>query len=110
MNAHDAERIVIEKSNDELLSMLAHPEACQPDILDAARAQLRKRGVELSVVNQQTDQEAVPPILTPGSGHSLTSFPVAALILLHYATCGVFSLIWLNLMHGKLPECDPTTR
>jgi hypothetical protein len=104
MSAHDAEGIVIEKSNDELLAMLAHPEACQPDILDAARAQLRKRGVELSVVNQQTDQEVVPPILTPGSVHSLTSFPVAALILLHYATCGVFSLIWLNLMHGKLPR------
>jgi hypothetical protein len=45
-----------------------------------------------------------PPIPTPGSVHQLTSFPVAAVILLHYITCGIFSLIWLNLMHGKLPR------
>ena len=46
-----------------------------------------------------------PPLIpTPDSGHHLTSFPVAALILLHYITCGIFSLIWLNLMHGKLPR------
>ena len=44
-----------------------------------------------------------PPIPTPANVHRLTSFPVAAVILLHYATCGIFSLIWLNLMHGKLP-------
>lgn len=45
-----------------------------------------------------------PPIPTLASVHHLTSFPVAAVILLHYATCGLFSLIWLNLMHGKLPR------
>jgi hypothetical protein len=44
------------------------------------------------------------PIPTPANVHHLTSFPVAAVILLHYATCGIFSLIWLNLMHGKLPR------
>ena len=45
-----------------------------------------------------------PPISTPAGVHQLTSFPVAAVILLHYVTCGIFSLIWLNLMHGKLPR------
>jgi hypothetical protein len=49
-----------------------------------------------------------PPLnSTPGSAHALTTFPVAALILLHYVTCGIFSLIWLNLMHGKLPRVRP---
>jgi hypothetical protein len=49
---------------------------------------------------------AVSPSPVPqlGPGHQLTSFPVVALILLHYLTCGLFSLIWLNLMHGKLPR------
>jgi hypothetical protein len=45
-----------------------------------------------------------PPVPPHGHAHQLTSFPVVALILLHYLTCGVFSWIWLNLMHGKLPR------
>ena len=46
-----------------------------------------------------------PPVIpTPRSVHQLTSFPVTAVILLHYVTCGIFSLIWLNLLHGKLPR------
>lgn len=57
-------------------------------------------------MSQQPDQ-TVPPISTPVGLHQLTSFPVAALILLHYLTCGIFSLVWLNLMHGKLPRTRP---
>jgi hypothetical protein len=45
-----------------------------------------------------------PPISTAANVHQLTSFPVAVVILLHYVTCGLFSLIWLNLLHGKLPR------
>jgi len=41
---------------------------------------------------------------TLANGHHLTSFPVAVVILLHYMTCGIFPLVWLNLMHGKLPR------
>jgi uncharacterized protein DUF4234 len=44
------------------------------------------------------------PVPTPANAHQLTSFPVVAVILLHYLTCGIFSFIWLNLMHGKLPR------
>jgi type II secretory pathway pseudopilin PulG len=53
--------------------------------------------------------QAPPPIPAPpnGQSHGLTSFPVVAIILLHYLTCGIFSLIWLNLMHGKLPRIRP---
>ena len=47
---------------------------------------------------------AQPLTPTPENVHHLTSFPVAAVILLHYFTCGIFSLVWLNLMHGKLPR------
>ena len=46
-----------------------------------------------------------PPVpLNANSGHALTTFPVALVILLHFMTCGIFSLVWLNLMHGKLPR------
>jgi type II secretory pathway pseudopilin PulG len=46
----------------------------------------------------------VPPVPAPAGSHQLTSFPVALVILLHFLTCGIFSLVWLNLMHGKLPR------
>jgi hypothetical protein len=41
----------------------------------------------------------------------LSAFPVAVAVLLHYVTFGIFTLIWLNLMHGKLcrvREDDPS--
>ena len=49
-----------------------------------------------------------PPPLTSGAGatpsgpHQLTTFPVAVAVLLHFVTFGIFTLVWLNLMHGKL--------
>ncbi len=37
----------------------------------------------------------------------LTEFPVWALLLLHYFTLGIFSMVWINLYHGKLPRRRP---
>jgi type II secretory pathway pseudopilin PulG len=48
-----------------------------------------------------------PPIPPPAAVHQLTRFPVAAVIILHYLTCGIFGIVWLNLMHGKLPRVRP---
>jgi len=39
---------------------------------------------------------------TPSPTHQLTTFPVALAILLHYVTFGLFTMIWLNLMHGRM--------
>ncbi|HWF20170.1 MAG TPA: hypothetical protein VG754_12945 [Verrucomicrobiae bacterium] len=53
----------------------------------------------------------VPPAPGPVGTHTLDSFPVVALILIHFFTCGLFSFIWLGLMHGRLPkvrEDDPS--
>ena len=36
--------------------------------------------------------------------HQLSTFPVWAVILLHYVTLGIFTFIWFNLMHGKMPK------
>jgi len=52
---------------------------------------------------------AAPPPVPPVAGvattaHQLTEFPVALVILLHFVTCGIFTFIWLNLMHGKMPR------
>jgi hypothetical protein len=53
-------------------------------------------------------QAGAPPPLTSRAGsttsspHQLTTFPVAVAVLLHYVTFGIFTLVWLNLMHGKM--------
>ncbi|MEI6415365.1 MAG: GYF domain-containing protein, partial [Pseudomonadota bacterium] len=61
-----------------------------------------------------TQQAGTPPPplarlieTTPSSPHQLTTFPVALAILLHYATFGIFTLVWLNLMHGKMCRVRP---
>jgi hypothetical protein len=46
MNTQEAAALVKEKTNDELLAILADSTNWQPDILDAARAELQRRGVE----------------------------------------------------------------
>src|SRR5579862_7489024 len=38
------------------------------------------------------------------AGHSLTSFPVVATVLLTYCTFGIFPWIHFGLMHDKLPK------
>jgi hypothetical protein len=45
---------------------------------------------------------AVPPGAAAAAPHQLRAFPVAVAILLHYVTFGLFTFIWLNLMHGKI--------
>ncbi len=42
------------------------------------------------------------PMAATSRPHQLTTFPVAAAVLLHFLTLGIFTLVWLNLMHGKM--------
>jgi len=42
--------------------------------------------------------------MAEATGHSLTSFPVWLLIVLHYVTLGIFSIVWLNVYHGRIPR------
>ncbi|MCK4658414.1 MAG: hypothetical protein KAV82_02740 [Phycisphaerae bacterium] len=43
-------------------------------------------------------------IARKGRPHQLSTFPVASLVLLHYITAGMFSVIYLNLLHDKMPQ------
>ncbi len=36
--------------------------------------------------------------------HQFQTFPTPVVILLHFVTFGIFTHIWLNLMHGKMPQ------
>ena len=49
---------------------------------------------------------AAPPGMV-GSSPRLEPFPVAASVLLHFITLGLFSFFHLNLLHGKLPKVRP---
>lgn len=40
-------------------------------------------------------------------GHTFNTFPTVVVILLHFLTLGIFTTIWLNLMHGKMPKIRP---
>jgi len=70
-------------------------------------------GTLLGLGGQPRTEPVMPPTLAPPAGalgatvasrHDLTSFPVAIAILLHYMTFGIFTMVWLNLMHGKMPR------
>lgn len=39
-----------------------------------------------------------------GQRHHLTSFPVASLVLLHFVTAGVFTIVHLNMLHERMPR------
>ena len=60
------------------------------------------------VSSARSPGQAQPPPLTSRTEvttshtHQLTTFPVAIAILLHFVTFGIFTFIWLNLMHGKM--------
>src|SRR5579872_4797522 len=48
MNAEDAERIVADKSNHELLAILARQADWQPSVIEAAKALLQQRDIEFT--------------------------------------------------------------
>jgi hypothetical protein len=66
----------------------------------------------------QTDLAPAASLATPAFGaeppaavHTLPAFPVIGLLALHFLTCGIFGVVWLNVMHGKMPrvrEDDPS--
>jgi hypothetical protein len=58
ISAQDAEKLVSEKSNDELLAMLARPDDWQTSMLDAVKAQLQRRNVEFNAAIPQAQQGA----------------------------------------------------
>jgi len=58
MNAIDAEKSVTENSDKELQSILARPHDFQSALVDAARSQLRFRGVEIPAMAQEALKES----------------------------------------------------
>ncbi|HWE95507.1 MAG TPA: hypothetical protein VG269_16195 [Tepidisphaeraceae bacterium] len=40
-------------------------------------------------------------------GNELNTFSIPAVLVLHFVTSGLFTLIWFQLMHGKMPKNRP---
>lgn len=64
------------------------------------RLQLQKN------IEAATAREPLPPIPSD-TVVSYRPFPVWLLVVLHYATFGVFSFFWITSMHGRLPRNTP---
>ena len=45
-----------------------------------------------------------PELAVAGQRHTLSPLPVASVVLLHYLTAGLFSIIYLNLLHERMPR------
>jgi len=43
----------------------------------------------------------------PAGGHTLESFSTGVAVLLHFVTLGIFTFIWLGLLHGRMPKVRP---
>ncbi len=39
-----------------------------------------------------------------GQRHTFIPFPVASVVLLHFVSCGLFTLIYLNQLHERMPR------
>jgi hypothetical protein len=51
-------------------------------------------------------------LATMGKHHSLATFPVAVLLLLHYLTAGLFTVFHLSMLHDRIPKLrrdDPSS-
>ncbi len=77
VTAEDAEKIVAEKTSEELLAILAHPGEWAVETLAAAQAEVQKRGVKFS--------PAIPPVpqaKAPATPPNKKPMPIVGRILL----------------------------
>jgi hypothetical protein len=87
--AQDAERIVAEKTNEELLAIVAHPDEWADEMFAASQAQLQKRGVPYSAPVPSVPQ-AKAPALPPGKKPK----PIlGVIILLVFFSAGILLIL-----------------
>jgi hypothetical protein len=55
--------------------------------------------------NVPMSYQGIVPANSPAAAmHTLGSFSGAVVVLLHFLTLGIFTMIWFNLMHGNMPK------
>jgi hypothetical protein len=98
----------VEDMRQEQAQLRAQNDAMRSDLL-ARRQQLpephRGIGIHGSIYKMDIAQ------LTPGdraalAHHEVEAFPVWATLLLHYLTFGLFSLVHISMLHGRLPQAE----
>jgi hypothetical protein len=98
----------VEEMREEQAQLRAQNDAMRRDLL-ARRQQVPDArggiGVHGNVYKTGIDE------LTPGdraalAHHELEAFPVWATLLLHYLTLGLFSLVHISSLHGRLPQAE----
>lgn len=60
--------------------------------------------VDSAIYKMPAPQSMIPPQQASAAmAHQLGSFPTAVVVLLHFLTLGIFTMIYMGLHHGKLP-------
>ncbi len=55
--------------------------------------------------NMPISYPGIVPANSPAAAmHTLASFSGGVVVLLHFVTLGIFTFIWFNLMHGRMPK------
>src|SRR5258708_1698326 len=82
-----------DKTNDQLLAMLKQPEEWLPDALEAARAELRRREIDLDTIN--ADPPPIPDQIPSQTGEPLFfSVSLLKLLVMSTVTLGLYDLYW----------------
>ncbi|MCA9250760.1 MAG: hypothetical protein R3E58_15625 [Phycisphaerae bacterium] len=81
---------------------LACPYCAAPNELDDQLAGRTTRCPECGKSFIAPDELAVK-----GQHHTFISFPVASVVLLHFVSCGMFTLIYMNQLHERMPRLRP---
>ncbi len=78
---------------------IACPYCAQPNELDDQVAGRTTRCPNCGKSFIAPDELAVT-----GQHHTFITFPVASVVLLHFVSCGMFTLIYLNQLHERMPR------
>lgn len=73
-----------------------------PPFTRVSRDQITWHELDDYLARQGTDSTATRP--PPIFDKVFASFPVSALMLLHYLTAGIYSFLWITSLHGRLPK------
>jgi hypothetical protein len=85
-----------DKSNEELSAMFGRPDDWQPEALEAARAELQRRGIDPAAV------VGGPPPLAGGEAMFFAVSPLK-LVLMSTVTMGLYEVFWLPEFLAPLP-------
>jgi hypothetical protein len=101
----------VEEMRQEQAQLRAQNDAMRADLLARRQAPSAPRAVVQGSVYKTGIAALTPGDRAALAHHEVEAFPIWATLLLHYLTLGLFSVVHISLLHGRLPQAerdDPT--